>query len=87
VTSLAGDPESHDVLYIGSDHGLFWSNDGGAEWHLARLYQGGRFEKRVNQILPTATPALWVATEEDGVFLGIERIPKRSWLQRLMKSG
>ncbi|HZR45858.1 MAG TPA: hypothetical protein VFA47_04085 [Candidatus Manganitrophaceae bacterium] len=87
VTSLAVDPETRDVLYIGSDRGLFWSNDGGAEWHLARLYQGGRFEKRVNQILPTATPALWVATEEDGVFLGIERIPKKSWLQRLMKSG
>lgn len=87
VTSLAVDPETRDVLYIGSDHGLFWSNDGGAEWHLARLYQGGRFEKRVNQILPTATPALWVATEEDGVFLGIERIPKKSWLQRLVKSG
>jgi ligand-binding sensor domain-containing protein len=86
VTSLAVDPETHDVLYVGSDRGLFWSNDGGAEWHLARLYQGGRFEKRVNQILPTASPALWVATEEDGVFLGIERIPKKNWLQRLMKS-
>lgn len=87
VTSLAVDPETRDVLYVGSDRGLFWTNDGGAEWHLARLYQGGRFEKRVNQILPTATPALWVATEEDGVFLGIERIPKKNWLQRLMKSG
>ena len=87
VTSLAVDPETRDVLYVGSDRGLFWSNDGGAEWHLARLYQGGRFERRVNQILPTATPALWVATEEDGVFLGIERIPKKNWLQRLMKSG
>lgn len=87
VTSLAVDPETRGVLYVGSDRGLFWTNDGGAEWHLARLYQGSRFEKRVNQILPTATPALWVATEEDGVFLGIERIPKKNWLQRLLKSG
>lgn len=83
MTALSVDPRNREILYIGSERGLLWSNDGGAEWHPARLYQGERFEKRVNQILPVSNGAIWVATEENGVLLGVDRIPKGGLLGRL----
>ncbi|MFQ5781329.1 MAG: YCF48-related protein, partial [Nitrospiria bacterium] len=85
ITSLAVSPSNNNLIYAGSDRGLFWSPDGGQEWHLARLYQGELFEKQVNQVLPTETRALWLATEEDGVILGIEKIGRSNWLKRWFK--
>ncbi|HLG23129.1 MAG TPA: hypothetical protein VI382_09955 [Candidatus Manganitrophaceae bacterium] len=82
ITSLAADPNDRDLLYAGSDRGLFWSGDGGANWRLARLYQGERFEKQVNQIVPTPIGIIWVATEEDGVMFAVDKIPRRNRLQR-----
>ncbi|MFY9268228.1 MAG: hypothetical protein WAO55_00595 [Candidatus Manganitrophaceae bacterium] len=75
IASLAVDPKDRTVIYLGSNRGLFWSNDGGIHWHPARLYQGERFERTINRILPAGNGSLWVATEEDGVVLGVDRIP------------
>lgn len=85
ITALSVDPKYREIVYIGTERGLFWSNDGGAEWHPARLYQGERFEKRVNQILPFSDGTVWVATEENGVLLGVDRIPKGGFLATLRK--
>lgn len=82
ITALAIDTQDRGVLYLGSDRGLFWSGDGGATWHPARLYQGERFEKQVNQILPLSNGSIWLATEEDGVLLGVNKVPRGSrWVQ------
>jgi len=83
ITALSVDPKNPEILYIGSERGLLWSNDGGADWHPARLYQGERFEKQVNQILPAANGSVWLATEENGVLLGVDRIPKPGLLGKL----
>lgn len=83
LTALSVDPQNREVLYIGSDRGLLWSNDGGGHWHLARLYHGERFEKQVNQIIPVSNGSIWLATEENGVILGIDRIPKGGLFERL----
>lgn len=87
IYSFAVDPQERTLLYIGLDRGLFWSGDLGITWHPARLYHGERFSKRVNHILPTATPAVWVATEEEGVMLGIEKIPKTNRLRKWLNLG
>lgn len=84
ITAVAAD--AHGALYVGSERGLFWSGDGGAAWHPARLYQGERFEKRVNQILPQSDGAVWLATEENGVLLGVNKVPSRGrWVQWLKR--
>ncbi len=85
ITALSVDPDNREIVYIGTERGLFWSNDGGAEWHPARLYQGERFEKQVNQLLPLSDGIIWVATEENGVLLGVDRIPKGGLLAALRK--
>ncbi|MCG3116804.1 MAG: YCF48-related protein [Candidatus Manganitrophus sp. SA1] len=85
ITALSVDPKYREIVYIGTERGLFWSNDGGAEWHPARLYQGERFEKQVNQLLPLSDGTIWVATEENGVLLGVDRIPKGGLLAKLRK--
>lgn len=84
ILSLAVSPRNPNLLYAGSDRGLFWSPDHGRTWRLARLYQGERFEKQVNAVLPTKTSALWLATEEDGVVIGIDRVGKGGWLTRVL---
>jgi hypothetical protein len=83
MTALSVDPKDREIIYVGSERGLLWSNDGGEHWHPARLYQGERFEKQVNQILPVSNGSIWLATEENGVILGVDRIPKGGLLQKL----
>jgi ligand-binding sensor domain-containing protein len=83
MTALSIDPKNPEIIYVGSERGLLWSNDGGMEWHPARLYQGERFEKQVNQILPVSNGSIWLATEENGVILGVDRIPRRGLLGKL----
>ncbi len=83
ITALSVDPDHREVIYIGSERGLLWSNDEGADWHPARLYQGERFEKQINQILPVSNGSIWLATEENGVILGVDRIPKPGLLGKL----
>lgn len=85
ITALSVDSKNREVIYIGSERGLLWSNDGGEHWHSARLYQGERFEKQVNQILPVSNGSIWLATEENGVILGVDRIPKGGLLQKLRR--
>ncbi len=77
MTALSVDPRDRKIMYVGSERGLLWSNDDGLHWHLARLYHGERFEKQVNQVLPVSNGSIWLATEENGVILGVDRIPKR----------
>jgi len=82
IHSLAIDPYNSDLLYVGTDQGLFWSIDNGGNWQMAKLYQGDLFERRVNQVLPTESSAIWLATEKDGVVLGISKLAERTWLQQ-----
>ncbi len=84
ILSLALSPRNRNLLYAGSDRGLFWSPDKGQNWHLALLYQGEPFEKQVNAVLPTKTSGLWLATDEDGVIIGIDRVKKSGWLTGLL---
>lgn len=83
MTAMSVDPENREIIYVGSERGLFWSNDGGSRWHPARLYQGERFEKQVNQVLPVSNGSVWLATEESGVLLGVDRIPRGGLFGRL----
>jgi len=82
IHSLAVDPHDSNLLYLGTGQGLFWSPDNGASWHRAKLYRGDFFEGRINQVLPTNGMAIWLATEKNGVVLGISKPAERSWLQR-----
>ncbi|MFQ5580513.1 MAG: hypothetical protein ACE5FZ_07865 [Nitrospiria bacterium] len=84
ILSLALSPRNRNLLYAASDRGLYWSPDKGGNWFLARLYEGEFFEKQVNAVLPTKTSALWLATEEDGVIIGIDRVAKDGWLMRVL---
>lgn len=87
IKSIAGDPYNSRLLYLGTDKGLFWSAKNGEEWHQARLYQGHFYEGQVNQILPTKTSAIWLATESEGVVLGFSKMARRNlftqWLDRI----
>ncbi len=83
ILSLAVDPHNSDLIYIGSDRGLFWSADNGESWHPAKQYQGGIFEGRINQVVPTQSSAVWLATEADGVVLAISKPAKKSTLEQL----
>ncbi len=82
IASIAVDPHNNDMLYAGTDRGLFWSIDNGTTWEQAQLYQGNPFEGKVSQVLPTDSIALWLATESDGVVLGIAKPARRNILER-----
>jgi len=86
IKALSADPHRSEVLYLGTDRGLFWSADNGETWMPAMLYQGQVYEGQVNQILPAGSGALWLGTEADGVVLGILKFPHtnlfQDWLSR-----
>ncbi len=84
IMSFVAHPEDRDVLYIGSTRGLYVSADGGENWHSAHLQGGELYERQVNQVLPTVDDLVWVATEEEGVLLGIDKIPKWGSFKRLL---
>ncbi len=82
ITSLAIDPHNSDILYLGTDQGLYWSQDSGFGWHQANLYQGPPFKGKINQVLPTSTNEVWLATDDNGVFVGISREARRNFLTK-----
>ncbi len=82
ILSLAVDPHNSDLLYIGTDQGLYWSADNAITWQRAQDSRGETFEGRVNQVLTTDTSALWLATEADGVFLGISKPAERTLIEK-----
>ncbi len=88
IKTLVADPDNSDVLYLGTDRGLFWSGDNGETWDSAFHYQGQVYEGQVNRILPAGSNAIWLATQMDGVVLGISKIPRKNllleWLNRIM---
>ncbi|MFQ5542781.1 MAG: hypothetical protein ACE5FY_00345 [Nitrospiria bacterium] len=82
MTSIAADPGNAKILYVGSDQGLFWSANEGEVWEDARFYHGLPFDGQINQVLPTNSTALWLATEENGVLIGISKVAQKSWFKR-----
>lgn len=82
MISIAVDPHNSDLLYAGTDRGLFWSTDNGGSWERADLYQGEIFEGKINQVLTTDSSAIWLATEADGVLLGISKVARRNFFKR-----
>ncbi len=86
ILSLAVAPGGIDTLFLGTDRGLFFREDGGEGWRPAHLYQGERFEKRVTRLLPMGEETLWAGTETEGVFLGVRRIPKSGLMTRWLSS-
>lgn len=87
IKALAADVHNNDILYLGTDRGLLWSADSGASWELAKLYQGEEYRGQVNQVLPTDTSAIWLATESDGAVLGISKVARRNFLERWFGRG
>ncbi len=84
MISFVVHPDDRDVLYIGSTSGLYVSANGGESWHHAHLHGGGVYERQVNDVLPMADGLVWLATEEEGVLLGVDRTPKRGNLKRFL---
>lgn len=82
ILSLAVDPHNSEILYIGTDQGLYWSDDNAASWHRAADSEGRIFEGQVNQVLTTDSTAIWLATETDGVFLGISKPAARTLIEQ-----
>ncbi len=83
IQSIAVDPHNSDILYVGTNQGLIWSADNGASWEKARLYHGEKFEDTVHQVLATDNSAIWLATEKEGVVIGISKPARRNVLQQL----
>ena len=84
IHSIAVDPHNSDLLYIGSNPGLFWSPDDGESWHPSKLYKGGVFEGKINQVVTTESSAVWLATEADGVVLAISKAARRTAIQQFL---
>jgi ligand-binding sensor domain-containing protein len=84
ILSIAADPHNSDILYVGSDEGLFWSPDNGVNWYSAEQYKGGVFEGKINQVVPTGSSAVWLATEAHGVVLAISNAAERGTIQQLL---
>ncbi len=82
ILSIATDPHNSEILYLGTDQGLFWSRDNGNSWAHAHFYQGGPFKGKIHQVLPTDSSAIWLATDADGVFLGISKAARRNVLDK-----
>lgn len=82
ILSLATDPHKNDILYVGTNQGLYWSDNNAASWQRAKNSRGTVFEGQVNQVLSTDSIALWVATEADGVFLGISKPAERNTFEK-----
>jgi len=90
ITALAVDSRTPGLILLGTHRGLLWHGhhgreDEGENWHPARLYQGERFERQINHMLPINNGMILIATESEGVVLGIARIPKRGLWARWLR--
>jgi ligand-binding sensor domain-containing protein len=86
IRTVAFDPVFPDILFVGTDRGLFWSQDGGRQWNPAREPGGRLFTDPVRAIVHHPSGVLFLGTETQGVQVAFDQIDRPGWIRRLLGS-
>jgi|SRR5579863_4589571 len=76
------DPVFPDLIFLGTERGLFWTVDEGHRWNAAHNSKGLPFADAVNAVVSHPSGALFVGTETRGIQVGLARIKSTGWIQR-----
>lgn len=83
IRFLSFNPNFQDILFVGTDQGIVWSNDNGRQWNSAYVPLGPVFSGSVSNLVVHPSGVLFVGTETKGVLVAFDQIQKKGWLKRL----
>ena len=82
IRTVQFDSLAKDLLFVGTDQGLFWTGDGGRQWSSAHSAKGSLFSDAVDAIVFHPSGVLFVATQSRGVQVGFSQIRRPGWIER-----
>jgi hypothetical protein len=81
--ALNVDSQDPNAIIAGTSEGLFWSEDGGQQFH--KVNETNAPYKEVYALLRYADQ-LWIGTDA-GTFYGVDRIPRGTWYKNFYQLG